>query len=83
MFIDFCCVLKRKIVLDRCKSSYRECRSVCVRFEEDCTAGRNIRRELAVQSWKFSEEELLQGTTDRIEEAYVGFFMKFNFNAIF
>lgn len=52
-------LLRHKIVSDRRESTHRKCRSVRVRFEEDRTSGRNIRRELAVQPWKFSEEELL------------------------
>jgi len=66
-------LLRQKIVSDRRESSYCECRSVCVRFEEDHTIRRNIRCEFTVQSWKFPEEKFLQGTTDWFEKAYVGF----------
>lgn len=59
--------------VDRREFSHRECHLVRVRLEENRTARRHNQREFAVQSRQFSEKEFLQGTTGRIEEAYVRF----------
>jgi len=69
-----------KIILDWREFSHCDYHLVCVRLEEDCTTRWYDHCELAVQSWKFPEEKLQQGTTGRIEEAYVSFSLKADLN---